>query len=610
MRVATTDGTNLSAEARIYVHPTPISQIIVDYDGPTTLKVGQTAQLSARVLPETATDKSIKWMVQSGAVLNVSEDGLVTAVGLGTAWAGAFADNESVYPYAVVEFTVVETPVERIGFEHDYITVRTGEQSQINAIVYPSTATNKILTWDSNDSNIATVDNNGVVTGVNPGQIDINARATDGSGVLNAIRVIVREVSVESISIDAQGMTKLKDGETLQLVANILPINAYNQSLTWSSSDEEVATVSEAGLVTAHAKLGQVIITATASNGVKDTLVIEVIETPVETIELQCNSVIKAGEVTEIRAVVFPKTATNQSVIWSIENTEILRIRDYDSSVLIIEAMQPGQSLVYATSNNGVVGACPIKVLPILATSISLNKNNAKLKVGETFKLEAKVLPENVTNKSVKWTSSRNEVLTVNEDGLITALKAGTCDVTASTQDGSDLSAVCTVTVVQPVTAITLSEHDLKLYPNNTFSLIATIEPIDASDKSVKWTSLNPNVAEVDENGAITTNEEGETIVSVSTLDGSDLSDECIVTVKKEASGVQIISLDEIKITVNGNRIFISGLKDALIANIYTTDGLLVSTATSNDSDIVFNVAPNTCYILKVGKSSLKLYTK
>ena len=249
VRVSTTDGTELKAEARIYVHPTPISKIIIDYDGPTTLKVGETAKLSAKVLPENATNKNIKWLVMSPAILNISEDGLVTAVGVGTSWAGAFADNESEYPYDIVEFTVVETPVDRIDFEQEYISIRTGEQAQINAIVYPETATNKSLTWESKDSNIAVVDNNGIVTGIAPGQVDIDALAADGSGVFNTIRVIVSEISVESITISANGSTNLKDGETLQLTATVLPENATDKSVRWTSNAEYRATVDENGLV-------------------------------------------------------------------------------------------------------------------------------------------------------------------------------------------------------------------------------------------------------------------------------------------------------------------------------------------------------------------------
>lgn len=113
--------------------------------------------------------------------------------------------------------------------------IRTGGTIRINTTVFPETATSEQLAWDSNDPSIAIVDENGVVTGVRVGETDINARATDGSGTIQAIHIYVDATPVESVSITANGPTTLKDGETLQLTATVMPEDATDKSIRWVS---------------------------------------------------------------------------------------------------------------------------------------------------------------------------------------------------------------------------------------------------------------------------------------------------------------------------------------------------------------------------------------
>ena len=183
---------------------------------------------------------------------------------------------------------------------------------------------------------------------------------------------------------------------------------------------------------------------------------------------------------------------------------------------------------------------------PILSNSITLDKYNADMKVGETITLNATILPENVTNKTVEWTSSDETIVVVDENGMITAIEVGEATITATTTDGTNLSASCKV-IVQPTlaTSITLNETEIKLEATETATLVAIVLPELTTDKSVAWSSLDETVAVVDENGMVTAISVGETTITVTTVDGTNLSASCKVNVIQLAES---IILDKTKI--------------------------------------------------------------
>ncbi len=605
VRVSTTDGTELKAEARIYVHPTPISEVIIDYDGPTTLKVGETAKLSANVLPENATDKNIKWLVMSPAILNISEDGLVTAVGVGTSWAGAFADNESEYPYDTVEFTVVETPVERIDFEQEYISIRIDEQARINPIVYPETATNKSLTWESKDSNIAVVDNNGIVTGIAPGQVDIDALAADGSGVFNTIRVIVSEISVESITISANGSTILKDGETLQLTATVLPENATDKSVRWISNADYRATVDENGLVTAHSDLGVLDIYANAGN-VSDKIMLTIIETPAENIALSSDvSEIKDKETISIYAQISPVTTSNKSITWNVSDESILKIQAWDNSVCVLIGQKPGEAYVTATTVNGITQSYLVTVRPVYVQGITI-PSEITVEKGTQYEFKPVVIPENASNKTLVWECS-NPVIGSFEGNVFKAYARGEVVGTCRATDGSDVNAECQIKVVTYAKNLTLNEHGLTLKENDTFQLTATVDPIDAVDSgAVIWQSSNSDAVTVDDNGLISAVAAGSAVITASTRSYPWAADECNITVTK-ASGVETVSIDDTMVIIDGKNIIVTGLYGNSIVRLMDMSGRLVCRQNCDGNTVRLNVAASGCYILSAGMDSLKI---
>ncbi|MDU5110909.1 MAG: Ig-like domain-containing protein, partial [Clostridium sp.] len=147
-------------------------------------------------------------------------------------------------------------------------------------------------------------------------------------------------------------------------------------------------------------------------------------------------------------------------------------------------------------------------VIPV--TSVTLNKVKESLLKGNTTTLVATINPSNATNKGVTWSSSNNSVAKVDQNGRVTAVGKGTATITVTTKDGSK-KATCTITVTEeskpslvPVQSVTLNKTKESLLESKTTTLTATINPSNATNKGVTWSSSNKSVATVDQSGKVT----------------------------------------------------------------------------------------------------------
>lgn len=607
------DGSSISASCSILVVATPVESVKIIYDGPTTVNVGFTTQMAAEVTPSTATDKSLSWMGQNDNIIHVEKDGLIVATGPGDTWVGVATSN-GIYDY--LNFKVLPNPVERIELSTENHSIKVGETTQLTATVFPENATYKTLSWDSNDESIATVDQNGLVTGVGLGQVDINARATDGSYVIQAVRINVISTPVESIAITANGSTTLKDGETVTLTANIMPTTATDTSITWTSDNEDVATVAD-GIVTAHRTLGTTRIRATAHNGIAAEIEVTVEETPVESISIgyygDSNEILD-GESLYVSAQVYPATATYPEITWSVSDESIISI-DIDGSV---SALYPGEAYVYAESSNGIKESLLIIVKPILIERIEFTDHfsvplYSEPGVRTQVKLEPRIYPENASIQSLHWTSSDGSVgMPWNTaDGIVFwATGLGETTLTCYTEDGSNITHTVDVKVINPLTGISLDEHILTLYEQQSIELVATMEPIDATGYVISWISSDDNVATVD-NGLVEAIAEGKCVIKVHGASGlgTAFTDECNVTVSKE-SGIQSVSFDEVNIKIDETNIIIENLGSGCKASVYEINGVHLMSQISNGENIIFNLNSKGYYIVSIGKYALKVCIK
>ena len=193
-----------------------------------------------------------------------------------------------------------------------------------------------------------------------------------------------------------------------------------------------------------------------------------------------------------------------------------------------------------------------------LATSITLSQTTASIIVDRTLQLTATITPTNTNNKSVTWASNNTNIATVDYTGLVTAKAVGTATITATTADGTNLSASCQVTVTpQLATSITLSQTSAEIRVGETLTLVATVLPTNATNKTLTWASSAASVATVDQNGVVSAVSAGQCDITATTTDGSDITAICHVTVTGSSIAVNYLSADDINDVVAGQEFVI-----------------------------------------------------
>lgn len=261
------------------------------------------------------------------------------------------------------------------------------------------------------------------------------------------ITVKSTNVSVTSVSL-SQSSLSMTEGETEQLSASVYPTNATNKNVNWSSNDKSVATVSSNGLVTAKS-VGTATVTCRAADGsgkyATCKVTVKASKVYVTSISLNKTSAsLSVGETTQLSATVSPNSATNKSVNWSSDNTSVATV----SSNGLVTAKSAGNATITckATDGSGKKATCSITVKEtVKPTSITLNKSKASITEGETLQLTATITPSDAADKTITWISDNTAVATVDNNGLVTAKKAGTANIIATTSN--NLAAVCAITV-------------------------------------------------------------------------------------------------------------------------------------------------------------------
>lgn len=604
---AAVDGSGVTATCPVTVTENPVTSVTLNRST-ATLKATETVQLSGSVLPANASNKDLVWTTSDEHIATVSESGLVTAVAVGEVTITATSQSTPDIS-ATCRVSVVPTPVASITLSQTSVSLKATETVRLTATVAPETATVKDVTWTSDNPKVATVDENGVITAVAVGEAVITATATDGSGVFNTVEVQVEPIYAESLTIVAEGSTTLRDGETVQLRAVFVPENTTDKRVTWDAGPEINATIDENGLFTAGSvpRVVGVVARSIGTPGVGGTIEINVVETPVESVEITSEPlVLLPRESKEVAVSVNPSTATDKTITWSVSDESIIKLQKFDSSVAVINAIAPGQAYLYAKASNGVNTSLMVTVNTIPVSEIILSKQELRLNVSETYQFEANVLPANASNKAIRWESSNAEIGTVDETGLFTAIAPGETVITCYATDESGVSTQCQTVVIQPVTSITLNEHNLELEKNKSIQLVATIEPVNATDKRVTWSSSEPEIVSVNEDGVIEALKEGEAIITVATLDGSFLDDECKVTVSIN-SGIEKITIDDIKVSVNGNTIVVELESSLIPVRLYMINGTEIPATSRINKQVFFSDLDAGYYIISLGKRALKI---
>ncbi|GHV65841.1 hypothetical protein FACS1894199_07660 [Bacteroidia bacterium] len=463
-------------------------------------------------------------------------------------------------------------------------------QATLIATVHPATATNKTVSWSSSNTGVATVSASGVVTAKAAGTTRITVTTTDGS--YKAYCDVTVTATVANVILNPTTLSLIDIGSTRQLTATVNPTNA-NGNVRWTSNNTNVVTVSATGLVTAIG-VGTATITAMADDGSNKYATCNVTVTiAVRGITLNKNSgaIVGIGATTLLTATVLPENASNKNFTWASSNPAVATV-----SGGLVTARGAGTTTITATTADGNFKATCVVTVTIAVTGITVSPTSiAPLPVGQTSQLTATVLPTAASNKTVQWNSSNPTVATVNSSGLVTANSAGYVSITARTEDGS-YTATCGVTVVVLATGVTLSENAYTLFMGGVeqFTLIPTVEPGNASNKGVSWSSSNPSVATVSDDGLVTAQSAGTANITVTTVDGNYTAT-CVLTVNTAVTDV-ILNKDNTEIHIGSTEKLLATVVPANATNQSVTWNSLYPSIASvgNDGTVTAHIAGYT----------------
>jgi uncharacterized protein YjdB len=336
-----------------------------------------------------------------------------------------------------------------------------------------------------------------------------------GTNLATYLATATAPILVSSITVNPTSVS-MTIAQTQQITATVVPSNAANNTLSWSSSNTGVATVSSSGLITSVAA-GSATITVQATDGsnVYNTVSVSVSANPILITGITLipgSTTLAPGATVQMTTAIAPSNATNKTLTWSSSNTSIATV----NSSGLVTAVAAGTANVWATSTDGSnrTGTCTITV-SIAATSISLNQTTATMHPGNTLTLVATVLPSNATNKTVTWSSNSSNA-TVNGSGTITAISLGSAVITA--RCGS-LTATCVISITVAVSSVSVSPTSISIGTVSTKTITATVLPSNAANKAVVWSSANPSIATVSNSGVVTGVNTGSTTITVQTVD-------------------------------------------------------------------------------------------
>ena len=428
---------------------------------------------------------------------------------------------------------IFEIPVQTVALSFTELSLKVGERGELpTATVTPDNATNKTISWASDNTAIAKIED-GSVVGVRSGTTQLIASSVNGKTAV--LKVVVTQqpqqpqvVPVQSVTVTPASITAKVGDTPVQLTATVLPANATTPTVSWLSANEQVVKVDSNGKVTIIAA-GETTIEAKAG---EKTFTVQVkVEAqaptpiPVQSVTVTPASITaKVGDApVQLTATVLPANATSPTVSWQSANEQVVKV-DSNGKVTIIAA---GETTIEAKAGEKTftvqvkVEAAPQQpqqpqVIPV--QSVTVIPASITAKVGDApVQLTATVLPANATTPTVSWQSANEQVVKVDSNGKVTIIAAG--ETTIEAKAGEKTFTVQVKVEAQaptpiPVQSVTVTPASITAKVGDApVQLTATVLPANATTPTVSWQSANEQVVKVDSNGKVTIIAAGETTI-------------------------------------------------------------------------------------------------
>ena len=447
--VTVDDGSSISAST--IVHVTPLKVHAMQFAEPKITVSGiKTEKLTLTLNSPEVDNKAIKWTSSDNSIVTVEEnteasyplEAIVSTHKVGTAIITAEAqDGSGISATCEVEVTQLQVSDIELITMSAIKTIPT----LLEANVLPVEANNKKLTWTSLTPNIATITEDGTITGLKMGTAQVKATTMDGSNISKTFDVLITGLSISSITLPSESSITKTDNQKLEYT--VYPAASDNQKLKWSSNHTDIASVDEnTGVITAH-KVGDAIITATATDGSEISASTTIHVTPLKVSNIDIEKEIKLLRTTTatLAAIITPELADDKTLSWASEDESIATVTQEG----VVRGVNVGTTNITATAmdGSGVSATCKVTVNPV---TINLSTNTINLQKGSEYvEQTATVLPENYEHKDVVWTTSGNGVTSVDKNGHITANKPGVDTLRCSLSYDSHIYSECRVIVYE-----------------------------------------------------------------------------------------------------------------------------------------------------------------
>lgn len=359
-------------------------------------------------------------------------------------------------------------------------------------------------------------DDMGSITMNKPGKYTLTIRHIYDHSLSQTYTFVVNG-KPDSVALDKTSLD-LSVNETKTLTATLSPYGVED-TLTWRSSNTNVATVNSSGKVTAVG-VGTATITVTTSNGKTASCKVTVKAAPTSVTLSKTSLSLTAGSKYLLKPTLTPSNATT-TYTWTSSNKNVATVNSNGN----ITAVNAGTATITVKTSNGKTASCKVTV-KILPTGVSLAKTAVNITVGNKYLLKTTLTPSNAST-TCTWTSSNTKVATVNKYGNVTAVGVGTATITVKTANGKTAS--CIVTVRKLPTGVQLSKTSIAIKTGSKYLLKPTLTPSDATT-TYTWTSSDTKVATVNKNGNVTGVKKGTAIITVKTANGKTAT--CKVVVK------------------------------------------------------------------------------
>lgn len=471
--VTAADGHRFTGQisSRVLNRPAPAQSFDISADT-IMLQTGTDIPVPYSLLPEGSDQRAILWQIADTTIAGMNGTtirGITPGTTMLTATLtdGSGLSDSCVIIVSTEQINTDTIPVETISIAAESAIIYAGDTLQLTATITPYNATDRGLIWSSSDTEVLIVDQNGLCHTTGIGSATITATAADGHGASGTISIIVEPVLVSEIILSRTEIDCIA-GDTIHLHATVLPHNATEKTLFWTSSDTTILSVDGNGICTTL-RPGRVTVSAVATDSSMLSATCQINVSPIIATSLTLSlteggNAIEETELTigterHLYAVIGPTNVSGKEVVWESSDNAVLTVENG-----LVSAVGIGEAdIICTTLDASMLSArCHIRVLPIFISSITLSATSLSLYEDERAILSATIAPADATIKTLLWTSSDSRTAVVSDDGHITAIASGTTIITAEAQDGSNVSASCELEVKKFT-----SLEDIVLNPQN-----------------------------------------------------------------------------------------------------------------------------------------------